>query len=88
VRVETPPMPKAGTQLNGKRSRRGRLSEGRPTERTHEMVARIAEAIGLGLTDEEPSALVGIEQNTLVNWKADPEFLGAIKIAVAARLVK
>jgi hypothetical protein len=52
------------------------------------MVARIAEAIGLGLTDEEPSALVGIEQNTLVNWKADPEFLGAIKSAVAARLVK
>jgi hypothetical protein len=33
------------------------------------MVARIAEAISLGLTDEEACALVGIEPNTLVNWK-------------------
>jgi hypothetical protein len=52
------------------------------------MVARIAKAISLGLTDEEASALVRIEQNTLVNWKTGPEFLGAIKSAVAARLVK
>jgi hypothetical protein len=42
----------------------------------------------LGLTDEETSALVGIEQNTLVNWKKDPEFLGAIKGAVSARFLK
>jgi hypothetical protein len=52
------------------------------------MVARIAKAISLGLTEEETSALVGIEQNTLVNWKADPEFLGAIKSAVATRLLQ
>jgi hypothetical protein len=51
------------------------------------MVARISEAISLGLTDEETSALVGIEPNTLMNWKTDPEFFGAIKSAVAARLV-
>jgi hypothetical protein len=38
-------MPQAGTQLNGKLSRRGRQSEGRPTKRIPEMVARIAEAI-------------------------------------------
>jgi hypothetical protein len=52
------------------------------------MVARIADAISLGLTDEETCALVGIEPNTLMNWKKDPEFLGAIKGAVAGRLVK
>ena len=67
-------MPQPGTQLNGKRSRRGRLSEGRPTKRTPEMVAQIAEAISLGLNDEETAALVGIERNTLINWKKDPEF--------------
>ena len=38
-------MPQAGTQLNGKLSRRGRLSDGRPTKKTPEMVARIAKAI-------------------------------------------
>ena len=75
-------MPAPGTQLNGKLSRRGRQSEGRPTKKTPETVARIAQAISLGLTDEETAALVCIEQNTLVNWKADPEFLGAIKSVV------
>src|SRR6516162_5946362 len=40
-------MPQPGTQLNGKRSRRGRLSEGRPTKKTPEMVARISQAISL-----------------------------------------
>jgi hypothetical protein len=38
------------------------------------MVAQIAEAISLGLNDEETAALVGIERNTLINWKKDPEF--------------
>jgi hypothetical protein len=52
------------------------------------MVAQIAEAISLGLNDEETAALVGIERNTLINWKKDPEFLGTIKGAVAARMVK
>jgi hypothetical protein len=52
------------------------------------MVARISQAISLGLTDEETAALVGIEPSTLINWKADPEFLEAIKKAVSARLVK
>ena len=81
-------MPQPGTQLNGKRSRRGRLSEGRPTKKTPQLIARIAKAISLGLTDEETCALVGIDPNTLMNWKKDPEFLGAIKKAVSARLVK
>jgi hypothetical protein len=69
-------MPQPGTQLNGKHSKRGRISEGRPTKKTPQMVVRIAEAISLGLTDEETCALVGIERNTLINWKKDPEFLG------------
>jgi hypothetical protein len=52
------------------------------------MVARISQAISLGLTDEETAALVGIEPSTLINWKADQEFLEAIKKAVSAQLVK
>jgi hypothetical protein len=51
------------------------------------MVARISEAISFGLTDTEVSNLVSIEPNTLTNWNKDPEFLGQIKRAVAARLV-
>jgi hypothetical protein len=52
------------------------------------MIARIAEAISLGLTDEEASALVRIHWETLLEWKKDPEFSEAIKSAVAARMVK
>jgi hypothetical protein len=52
------------------------------------MVARISQAISFGLTDEETSALVDIEPETLRLWKKDPEFFGAIKKAVSARLVK
>ena len=81
-------MPAPGTQLNGKLSRRGRQSEGRPTKKTPETVARIAQAISLGLTDEETAALVDIEPETLRLWKSDPEFFGAIKKAVAERLVR
>jgi hypothetical protein len=81
-------MPQPGTQLNGKLSRRGRQSEGRPTKKTPETVARISQAISFGLTDEETSALVDIEPDTFRAWKTDPEFFGAIKKAVAARLVK
>src|SRR6516162_3210977 len=81
-------MPQAGTQLNGKLSRRGRLSEGRPTKRTPEMVARIAKAISLGLNDEESAALVRIDRDTLLEWNKDPEFSGTIKSAVADRMVK
>ena|SRR6516164_3926946 len=81
-------MRQPGTQLNGNRSKRGRLSEGRPTKKTPEMVARISEAISLGLTDEETSALVGIESDPLRLGKTDSEFFGIIKSAVSARLLK
>ena len=47
--------------MEGKRSKRGRLGEGRPTKRTPEMVAKIAEAVAIGLTDEEASLLAGID---------------------------
>jgi hypothetical protein len=79
-------MPKPGTQSSGTTSRRGILSEGRPTKKTAEMVARLAEATSFGLTDEETSALVRIEPDTLRAWKDDPAFFGAIKSAISARL--
>jgi hypothetical protein len=41
------------SDMEGKKSKRGRLGEGRPTKRTTEAVAKIAEAVAIGLTDEE-----------------------------------
>jgi transposase len=58
---------------------------GRPTKRTPEITARIVEAISYGLTDEEAAALVGIDDDTLTQWRKIPEFSGAIKTAVATR---
>ena len=65
----------------------GRLGEGRPTKRTPEMVAKIAEAIAIGLTDEEASLLAGIDPDTMTEWRKSPEFSGAIKRAGAQRLL-
>ena len=36
-------------------SKRRRVGEGRPSKRTPEVVAKIAEAVAIGLTDEEAS---------------------------------
>jgi len=58
---------------------------GRPTKRTPEITARIAEAISFGLTDDEAAAVVGIDDDTLTQWRKIPEFSGAIKTAVATR---
>jgi hypothetical protein len=58
---------------------------GRPTKRTSEITARIAEATSFGLTDEEAAAIVGIDDLTLTRWRKIPEFCRAIKSAVAAR---
>jgi hypothetical protein len=52
------------------------------------MVARISQAISLGLNDEETTALVRIDRDTLLEWNKDPEFSGTIKSAVADRMVK
>ena len=68
-------------------SKRGRVGEGRPTKRTPEVVAKIAEAIAIGLTDEEAGLLAGINPDTMTEWRKDPEFSGAIKKATAERLL-
>jgi hypothetical protein len=73
--------------MEGKRSKRGRVGEGRPTKRTPEMVAKIAEAVAIGLTDEEAALLAGINPDTMTEWRKDPEFSGAIKRATAKRLL-
>jgi hypothetical protein len=70
-----------------KKSKRGRFGEGRPTKRTPEVVARIAEAVAIGLTDEEAALLAGINPDTMTEWRKDPEFSGAIKRATAQRLL-
>ena len=63
----------------------GKHPGGRPTKRTPELTARIAEAISFGLTNEEAAAIVGIDDDTLTEWNKVPEFSGAIKSAVATR---
>ena len=62
-------------------SKRGRLGEGRPTKRTPEVVAKIAEAIANGLTDREAGLLAGIRHDTMTEWRKDPEFSEAIEKA-------
>ena len=79
-------MPAAATRPTGKRSRRGRLSEGAPTEQTAEVVEKISHAIALSLADDEAAAFAGISDMTLTTWRRDPEFLGKIKNAVSTRL--
>jgi hypothetical protein len=68
-------------------SKRGRAGEGRPTKRTPEVVGRIAEAVAIGLTDEEAALLAGINPDTMTEWRKDSEFSGAIKRATAKRLL-
>jgi len=63
---------RTATRPNGKRSKRGRLSEGAPTKKTPEMLSRISEAISLGLTDEETCNFVGIEPDTWYDGKRIP----------------
>ena len=73
--------------MEGKRSKRGRLAGGgRPTKRTPEAVAKIAEAVAIGLTDREAGVLAGINPDTMTEWRKDLEFSGAIKRATAQRL--
>ena len=69
------------------KSRRGRVGEGRPTKRTPEVVAKIAEAVAIGLTDREAGLLAGIRHDTMTEWRKDPEFSEAIERATAQRLL-
>ena len=43
--------------FEGKKSKLVRLGEGRPTKRSPEVIAKIAEAVAIGLTDEEAALL-------------------------------
>jgi len=79
-------IPAAATRPTGKRSRRGRLSEGAPTKRTRKITDCIAESISLGLTDEEAAAIADIKAPTLSQWRRIPEFAEALKKATALRL--
>ena len=46
-------------------SKRGRAGEGRPTKRTPEVVAKIAEAVAIGLTDGTRQA----SSRFVVSWR-------------------
>ena len=78
---------RVGEEREHRVSKRRRAGEGRPTKRTPEVVAKIAAAIAIGLTDEEASLLAGINPDTMTEWRKDPEFSGAIKRATAERLL-
>ena len=73
--------------MEWKKSKRGRVDEGRPTKRTPEVVATIAAAIASGLTDREAGIVAGIRHDTMAEWRKDPEFSEAIEKATAARLL-
>jgi hypothetical protein len=64
----------------------GLAKDGQPSAR-RKWFARIAEAIAIGLTDEEASLLAGINPDTMTEGRKDPEFSGAIKRATAERLL-
>ena len=63
------------------------LHRNRPTKRTPEVVAKIAEAVAIGLTDEEAGLLAGVRHDTMTEWRKDPEFSEAIERATAQRLL-
>jgi hypothetical protein len=65
--------------MEGKNSERGRVGEGRPTKRTPEVVAKIAEAVAIGLTDREAGLLAGVRHDTITEWRKEREFSEAIE---------
>ena len=58
--------------MGGKKSKRGRVGEGRPTKRTPEAVAAISQAIAQGLTDREAGLLAGVRHGTMTEWRRRP----------------
>ena len=73
--------------MESKKSKRSRVGEGRPTKRTPEVIAKIAEAVAIGLTDREAGILAGVRHDTMTEWRKDPEFSEAIERATAQRLL-
>jgi hypothetical protein len=69
------------------KSKRGRVGEGRPTKRTPEVMAKIAEGIASGLTDREAGLIAGVRHDTMTEWRKDREFSEAIERATAERLL-
>jgi hypothetical protein len=60
------------------------VGEGRPTKRTPEVVAKIAEAVAIGLTDREAGLLAGVRHDTMTEWRKDPEFSEAAEKGYSA----
>ena len=63
------------------------MGEGRPSKRTPEVVAKIAEAVAIGLTDREAGLLAGVRHDTMTEWRKEREFSEAIERATAQRLL-
>jgi hypothetical protein len=64
--------------MEAKKSKGGRVGEGRPTMRTPELVAKIVEAIAVGLTDREAGLLAGVRHDTMTEWRSDSRKEGAL----------
>ena len=64
----------------------GLAKDARP-KRTPEVVAKIAEAVAIGLTDREAGLLAGVRHDTMTEWRKDPEFSEAMERATAQRLL-
>lgn len=63
------------------------MPAGRPTIQTKQIIAKIAEAISFGLTNDEAAAVAGIDDITFVRWNRKPEFRRSIKNATSRRLL-
>jgi hypothetical protein len=51
------------------------------------VVAKIAEAVAMGLTDREAGLLAGVRHDTMTEWRKEREFSEAIERATAQRLL-
>jgi hypothetical protein len=68
-------------------SKRGIKGDGRPSKLTPAVMAKLKEALALGLTDEQAAAVVGVSEVTLTMWKRNPAFIAEIRGAVNERLM-
>jgi hypothetical protein len=54
---------------------------------TRPLVAKIAEALSFGLSDQEAADVAGIDDLTITRWRKIPSFCRDIKFAISARLL-